>query len=196
MLPVFSVDSSFAIRVFAGPTVWLPIAQTLQSTVTQRVTVSNVEEISRSGLEALLKRGAVPWPNPQSGTELELALDAAASLVADVPTDSTLPLALWEPPAAYASPPATPDIMMPSTADKPSLPAAGTPTSPELELLNAVKVILRRELANPCTEDEVASLLAITKPQAKQWLALLMKDGLLEKVTSPKPVRYRTIQHA
>lgn len=148
------------------------------------------------GNEALLKRGAVPWPNPQSGTELELALDAAASLVADVPTDSTLPLALWEPPAAYASPPATPDIMMPSTADKPSLPAAGTPTSPELELLNAVKVILRRELANPCTEDEVASLLAITKPQAKQWLALLMKDGLLEKVTSAKPVRYRTIQHA
>jgi len=39
----------------------------------------------------------------------------------------------------------------------------------------------------------VATLLAVTKPQAKAWLARLVEETVLAKVTKPKPVRYRTV---
>jgi len=55
-----------------------------------------------------------------------------------------------------------------------------------------VREILRRELAEARTEEEVATLLVVTKPQAKAWLARLVEEAVLEKVTKPKPVRYRT----
>ena len=64
--------------------------------------------------------------------------------------------------------------------------------SPEAELLSTVREILRRELAEARTEEEVANLLAVTKPQAKAWLAHLVKEAVLEKVAKSKPVRYRT----
>jgi len=40
----------------------------------------------------------------------------------------------------------------------------------------------------------VAKLLAISKPQAKAWLAELAREGVLEKVA--KPVRYRSAKSA
>ena len=36
------------------------------------------------------------------------------------------------------------------------------------------------------------NLLAVTKPQAKAWLARLVETSVLEKVAKSKPVRYRT----
>ena len=38
----------------------------------------------------------------------------------------------------------------------------------------------------------MANLLAVTKPQAKAWLAHLVKEVVLEKVAKSKPVSYRT----
>lgn len=64
--------------------------------------------------------------------------------------------------------------------------------SSEAELLNTVRQILRRELVEARTENEVASLMVVTKPQAKAWLARFVDEGVLEKVTKSKPLRYRT----
>lgn len=142
------------------------------------------------GNSALLNRGGRPWPNPQNGNELGRALVAAAESVAVEPKQDMLPLTLREEPAVYGATPmatsteAVPGAIEPTAAD-------GKP-SPEMELLNTVREILRRELVEGRTEQEVAALLAVTKPQAKAWLARLVEEAEVEKVTKPKPMRYRT----
>ena len=142
------------------------------------------------GNSALLNRGGKPWPNPQSGNELGAALVAAAESVAAEPKQDTLPLTLREEPAVYDAAPVAKPIE--AAADKSEPTATEAKPSPEVELLNTVREILRRELAEARTEEEVATLLVVTKPQAKAWLARLVEEAVLEKVTKPKPVRYRT----
>ena len=142
------------------------------------------------GNSALLNRGGKPWPNPQSGSELGMALVAAAEAVASEPKQDTLPLTLREEPAANE----TVSVAKPTetVAEKIESTVQDAKSSPEAELLNTVREILRRELVEARTEEEVASLMAVTKPQAKAWIVRLVGEGTLEKVTKPKPVRYRT----
>ncbi len=142
------------------------------------------------GNSALLHRGGKPWPNPQSGNELGMTLVAAAESVAIEPKQDTLPLTLREEPSAYEAPP----IAKPTeaVAEKIERTVADAKPSPEMELLNTVREILRRELVEARTEEEVAGLLAVTKPQAKAWLVRLVEEAVLEKATKPKPVRFRT----
>jgi predicted ArsR family transcriptional regulator len=75
------------------------------------------------------------------------------------------------------------------------LPAAISKASAEVELMTAVRNILRRELIEPRTEEEVSDLLEVTKPQAKAWLARLEAEAVVERVTKPKPVRFRTVKN-
>ncbi|MBL9118060.1 MAG: DNA-protecting protein DprA [Verrucomicrobiaceae bacterium] len=140
---------------------------------------------------ALLSLGGNPWPNPQSGNELGRVLVAAAESIAAEPRQETLPLILREEPAVYAAP-LIANAIEPG-AEKPKQPVADAVPSPEVELLNTVREILQRGLTEGRTEEEVATLLAVTKPQAKVWLTRLVEERVLEKVTKPKPVRYRTI---
>jgi len=142
------------------------------------------------GNSALLSRGGKPWPNPQSGNELGAALVSVAQSVAAEPKQDTLPLTLREEPAVYDAAPVAKPVE--AAAEKPEPTATDAKPSPEVELLNTVRKILRRELAEARTEEEVATLLAVTKPQAKAWLACLVEEAVLEKITKPKPVRYRT----
>ncbi len=142
------------------------------------------------GNSALLHHGGKPWPNPRNGTELGMALVAAAEFVAAEPKQDTLPLALREKPAAYEAAPVTRPTEGPTLKTEPTV--ADAKPSPEADLLNTVREILRRELVEARTEEEVAGLLAVTKPQAKAWLARLIEEAVLEKVTKPKPVRFRT----
>ncbi|MEO5959766.1 MAG: hypothetical protein ABIR80_11650, partial [Opitutaceae bacterium] len=142
------------------------------------------------GNSALLSRGGKPWPNPQNGNELGAALVAAAESVAMEPKQDTLPLTLREEPAIYDAAPVAKPIE--AAAEKSEPTTSDAKPSPEVELLNTVREILRRELAEARSEEEVATLLVVTKPQAKVWLARLVEEGVLEKVTKPKPVRYRT----
>jgi predicted Rossmann fold nucleotide-binding protein DprA/Smf involved in DNA uptake len=142
------------------------------------------------GNSALLSRGGKPWPNPQNGDELGMALVSAAEFVAAEPKQDTLPLTLREEPAVYdAASVAKPTE---AAAEKPEPPATDAKPSPDVELLNTVREILRRELAEARTEEEVAASLAVTKPQARAWLSRLVEETVLEKLTKPKPVRYRT----
>jgi predicted Rossmann fold nucleotide-binding protein DprA/Smf involved in DNA uptake len=50
------------------------------------------------GNSALLNRGGKPWPNPQSGNELGMALVAAVAALTAEPKQATLPLTLREDP--------------------------------------------------------------------------------------------------
>jgi DNA processing protein len=142
------------------------------------------------GNSALLNRGGKPWPNPQSGNELGRALVAASESVAAEPKQDTLPLILREEPSVYEATPLATSTEAEAEAIEPT--AADRKPLPEMELLNTVREILRRELAEGRTEEEVAALLVVTKPQARAWIARLVEEAVLEKVPKPKPVRYRT----
>jgi DNA processing protein len=144
------------------------------------------------GNSALLHRGGKPWPNPHSSNELGMALVAAAESVATEPKQDTLPLMLREKPVAYETVP----IIKPAgvTAEKLETMMVNAKPSPETDLMNTVRKILQRELVEARTMEEVADLLVVTKLQAKAWLVRLVNEEALEKVTKPKPVRYRTVR--
>jgi len=137
------------------------------------------------GNAALIHHGGRPWPNPENGAELGQMLAAAVESVAAEPKQEALPFALREQPVPYASP------------VKPVEPAriAGKEpkviSSPAEELFKTVREILRRELVSGQTEAEIVSLLGVTKPQTREWLAKLIKEGTIEKVKKTKPVQYR-----
>ena len=140
------------------------------------------------GNSALLSRGGKLWPNPQNGNELGMALVAAAEIVTAEPKQDTLPLTLREESAVYDVAPVAKPIE--AAVQSTETIATDTKPSPEVELFNTVREILRRELVEARTEVGVAALLDVTKLQAKAWLARLVEEAVLEKVT--KPVRYRT----
>lgn len=144
------------------------------------------------GNSALLHRGGKPWPNPQNGNELAMTLVAAAESIASESKQDTLPLALREEPPVYAAAPSA--RLAEAAAEKIEQTVEDVKPSPEVELINTIREILRRELVEARTEEEVATLLAVTKPQAKAWLVRLVRESLVEKVTKAKPARYRTAQ--
>ncbi|MEY2407897.1 MAG: hypothetical protein QOF48_567 [Verrucomicrobiota bacterium] len=146
------------------------------------------------GNAALLRRGGKPWPNPQSGNELGMSIAAAVDAVAAEPKQDTFPLKLREKHAAYE-----PEReAKPTKAREKAPPPAVTDAdmSSKTELFNTVQNILRRELAEARTEDEVSTLLAVTKLQAKAWLGLLVKEEVVEKIKKSKPARFRTVTKA
>ncbi len=137
------------------------------------------------GNSALIHHGGLPWPNPQSGPELADALASASKSVAAEPKQEALSFTLREQVSLYPDSAKSPGHSV--ETDIP--PAAGL--SPGEELFNVVREILRRQLVDSQTEAEIMDLLGVTKAQAKEWLARLLKEGAIEKVKKSKPVRYR-----
>ncbi|MDA1216863.1 MAG: DNA-processing protein DprA [Chloroflexi bacterium] len=146
------------------------------------------------GNSALLNRGGKPWPNPQTGNELGAALVAATEAITAEPKQDMLPFILREEPTAYEAASSAKPAEAVSVKDEPAV--IDAKPSPKAELLNAVREILRRELAEARTEEEVATLLAVTKPQAKAWLALLVKEEVVEKIKKSKPACFRAVAKA
>jgi len=105
--------------------------------------------------------------------------------VAAEPKQEALSFALREQPVAYASP-VKPAEHVNVVSEGPKV-----VSSPAEELFKTVREILRRELLAGHTEAEIVSLLGVTKTQAKEWLAKLLKEGAVEKVKKTKPVQYR-----
>ena len=137
-------------------------------------------------LDALQKRGANPWPWPETSEDLKGILDAPPRKEA-TPNQEALPFD-------------SPDEREPSEcsrqAEARSL-AAASETHPKIdsnpadELFTKVRELLLAYTATPRTESEVAEQLAVQKPQARTWLNRLAVEGALEKLS--KPVRFRAI---
>ena len=154
------------------------------------VFVRNGPNVGR-GNTALLSRGGKPWPNPRDAQELGQAIATAIESVVLEPKQDTLPLVLREAPATYqANPEAKP--VEAESAQEARDPDADKPRS-KVELMKAVRDILRRELVEERTEAEVAELLAVTTAQARTWLERLTDEGVLEIVAGTQPIRYRTV---
>lgn len=141
------------------------------------------------GLDALQKKGAIPWPNPQDEETFNETLS-------NIPRDGG--------PAQQAGLAPTGDLVSDSnhaTADseKDSLVAAGPPSgqtkastqsasAPADILFDAVRTAIQQILKEPMKDAEVASSLGVSKAQANTWLKRLEEDGMVEKRS--KPVRY------
>jgi predicted Rossmann fold nucleotide-binding protein DprA/Smf involved in DNA uptake len=137
------------------------------------------------GNAALIHHGGRPWPNPENGAELGRLLSTVVESVAAEPKQEALSFALREQPVAYISP------VKPVEAVHVVVEESKIISSPAEKLFDTVREILRRELVASHTETEIVSLLGVTKPQTKEWLAKLIKQGTVEKVKKTKPVQYR-----
>jgi DNA processing protein len=148
------------------------------------VFVRNGNNLGR-GNAALIHHGGLPWPNPEDGAGLARVLSAAVESVAAEPKQEALSFTLREQPATYAT---TVKSVEPATvvSEGPKI-----DSSPSEELFNTVRDLLSRELVTGQTGPEIVSLLGVTKSQAKEWLAKLIKEGTVEKIKKSKPVQYR-----
>ena len=144
------------------------------------------------GNVALLQHGAQRWPEPQTGEELNRTLSDATHVFSAQPKQDTLQWVVGEDsPLIKATAAAqTPEPEIP--AEPVAAPVIESKSAPAETLLTSVRQILKQELINGATDDEVAALLSITKPQAKAWLTQLAGEGLLDKIKKSKPARYRT----
>jgi predicted Rossmann fold nucleotide-binding protein DprA/Smf involved in DNA uptake len=122
-----------------------------------------------TGLEALRRKGAVPWPGPVT----------PEAFVATV-TTPPCPTALKQEELAIAD------------GDGSRSPAA-TPTPAEA-LFAFVEDVLQREIDAPVTEAEVAVMLQVSESQAKLWLERLVDEGAFERLSGP--TRYRSAKLA
>lgn len=138
---------------------------------------------TNKALDALQRKGAFAWPNPASSQELVEALDV--KLVygkADpmqeelLPVASDLPGPDYQPAPAAAKAPAAP-------ASQPNVLVHGLAE----ELFAKVRELLQR-LPGPCSDVEIASILNVSKSQAKEWLERAILQGWAEK--RGKPARY------
>lgn len=138
---------------------------------------------TNKALDALQRKGAFAWPNPASSYELVETLDVklvygkADSMQEELlPVASDLPGPDYQPIPAAAKTPAAP-------ASQPNVLVNGLAE----ELFAKVRELLQR-LPGPCSDVEIASILNVSKSQAKEWLECAIEQGWAEK--RGKPARY------
>lgn len=141
----------------------------------------------QQGLNALLKKGAMPWPDPETPESLVETIIVQEPYGKDSPKQNELSLAVREEPGAIYQ---TPQIPFPGESRPHSQPET-IPSNPAEELLAKVGELLGH-ITTPKTVTEVAEDLKITKSQAKEWLERLVKEGTLKKLS--KPVRYCSLR--
>ncbi|MCX5643462.1 MAG: DNA-processing protein DprA [Phycisphaerae bacterium] len=136
------------------------------------------------GLEALRRKGALPWPNPETPEDLWESLAVEVSAEKDVPRPNELSFAVRdEARQAYG----ITQRVFPSRDSCHPL-SVESPLTPADELFAKVRELLGR-MTTPKTDAEVAADLNVSKSQAKEWLQRLAEEGLIEK-HGAKPARY------
>lgn len=134
----------------------------------------------QQGIDALRAAGALPWPEPAEPEELTALLKTTTkepqTLGPKLTEDALAPL-----PFAEAIPRA------PALAPSPGPEAPPPPAGPAEELFATVRSLMAR-LDGPRTDVEIAEALNVSRPQAKEWLARLVEEGVLAK--SSHPIRY------
>lgn len=134
---------------------------------------------AQKGLTALIKKGALKWPEPTIPDELNGILKTKVNPAGVTLEQKELPLGF-----NYNSSTKTqaPLPLVAETLPSPETAMASKNLSEELfskvrELLSAIK--------NPKTTDEIAGELKVSKAQAKEWLLRLVDEGVLKKKGRP-----------
>ena len=137
-----------------------------------------------AGLDALAKKGALPWPEPIDADGLNAVLatpppEREPSLGQNQLSFVAPQEGAGEVRDAEISASEYGEVVPP--VDEPERSAAN-------ELFVTVRSLVLRLVREPMKAAEVARGLGVTTPQAEQWLKRLVAEGALEK--SQRPVRY------
>lgn len=135
------------------------------------------------GLEALRRKGALPWPDPSTVEALDEALSVEIVAKNAVAGQDQLSFSVREETAAAYEVAANPiAIEVPSTLQN-----TNSSLTPADQLFGKVRELLE-QMTTPKTDVEVAEDLHVTKSQAKEWLQRLVEEGVLVKLS--RPTRY------
>jgi len=135
------------------------------------------------GLEALLRKGALPWPNPETPEALAEVLEVQVSSSKAAPGQTEFFSSIREEAEqAYGIPQSLAPINDPPTGL-----SVESPFAPAAELLANVRKLMGIT-TTPKTDAEVATELGVSKSQAKKSLEQLVQEGVIDKHT--RPVRY------
>jgi DNA processing protein len=155
-------------------------------------------EARSPGLDALRKKGAIAWPNPDSEEALADLLNTPVEassqgdlLIANGKGDDDSPvisasseLDLPSPSAPTASVEAVSEAVAPASLSSIKEPS-GPSKSPAETLLAEVRKLAEEMAAEPLKESEFAEALQITPTQARNWLNRFVHEGLLKKQRNP-----------
>jgi predicted Rossmann fold nucleotide-binding protein DprA/Smf involved in DNA uptake len=138
------------------------------------------------GIEALQRKGALPWPDPADPEAFNEAL-AVEPMKQGSPLEIELPFE--EPPTPEPTEPTIAPVSLPESPAPTPLPT-DQPITPAEDLFAKVRELLEKMTATK-TETEIAADLQVNKAQARDWLQRLVEEGVLEKLS--KPARYRAV---
>jgi DNA processing protein len=154
-----------------------------------------------SALDALVHKGALPWPNPQDVAAFDAVLhEKGEDTSTETPPPLQLPLhrgpdtqgAIQTEQLSTEAPITATDSVdntaLSCSPSETSSSAAKRADDPAELLFMAVREAVRQLLKQPLKEAEVASRLQISTAQAKVWLKRLLEEGIIAKQT--KPVGY------
>jgi len=134
----------------------------------------------RKGLDALRRKGALPWPNPETPEALAEVLTTEVVSTSLVALQNTLFPSIQEESKHITE---SPQTTLPDTSDILKL-----PTAPEDELSTKIVESLTATKKVAKTVAELASILQVASSQLKKQLQQLVEEGVLEKLT--RPVKY------
>jgi predicted Rossmann fold nucleotide-binding protein DprA/Smf involved in DNA uptake len=161
-----------------------------------------------AGLDALRKKGALAWPNPQDVASFESVFSAQPPApIASTPTGSTLVVERGALVNDKLAPPTSPGPAVVVQPESISM-VAGTSCNEETKqvsvavlpsdsstqameatpaeaLFAVVRESIPRILIVPMKDAEVATALGVTSAQAKAWLQRLVDEDVLEKQKKP-----------
>lgn len=143
---------------------------------------------AEKGLEALRKKGALPWPNPQDADNFDTVFDVS---IHDIYTDDQHNHSLFASESTTSYQPENLDeaaSFLPSNSVTADTVMATKTSSPSEILFAEVRKLLTQLLRCPMKEVEVAAELQVSNAQAKEWLRRLLEEGIVEKRS--KPVSY------
>ena len=169
---------------------WTGAAEQLDKLRSVPVYVRSVGEIG-PGLKALQRKGAYPWPNPQTPDDFQGVLHNQPS-----------PSEKGEPEQATLFPKSNAEVAVaPDQAESAPEPAALFPEPVEFDapvemspgdaLFDKVRQLLV-SIDTPTTDYLVANYLEVSKSQANDWLKRLVREGKYQQLT--KPTRYVRIE--
>lgn len=140
------------------------------------------------GNAALLQRGGRPWPDPRNSLELDQAIATRMDTPSVTDRQTTLPFEIVE--ALKFDEPQNVRQEVSATMPVVAEPIHSTVRTPPEKLLEAVTAILAAEVTESRTEEEIATILDVTKSQAKAWVRKLVETHILERA-GKSPTRYR-----
>jgi len=131
-----------------------------------------------AGLDALARKGALPWPEPVDADGLKAALESPIPPPAAASQQSQLALAL---PSERTGQVRDADETAPEPAVAPGGPVVVAEVAPADELFATVRSLVVRVIHEPMKAAEVARALGVTEPQVQKWLKRLVAEEVLVK---------------